>query len=258
MTNPSGLIRFATPVPRQGVVIVALAGTMLDPGVVFSRLAHLAEASLVATDWIRASDDAGLRTVTASLAHELNERRAEPVVVIGHSSGGAIAMMLAIEHPQLVAGLLLINTGANTQGHGDPDAPKRLAASGLVPDVVDRFIARCFATPPSPAMADDLRAYALACPLKCVVSAMNSQRSIDLTSGLSQIACPTGIVHGVRDQVRTRRHIDVLLDGIAGATLVNADCGHTPLLELPSTVDGALRNLLKRVRHGVPDAVAPA
>ena len=258
MTAPDGLIRFTAPVPRQGLLVVGLAGTMLDPGVVFSRLTPVAGASLVAADWIGASDDRGLRTVTASLAHELRARRADPAVLIGHSSGGAIAMMLAIEHPQLVAGLLLINTGANTQGHGDPDAPKRLAASGLAPEVVDRFIARCFATPPLPPVVDDLRGYALACPLGGVVSAMNSQRSIDLSPNLSRITCPTCVVHGMQDQVRTRRHIDVLLDGIAGATLVNADCGHTPPLEGPSTVDGALRDLLERVRHPLPATAVPA
>jgi len=43
------------------------------------------------------------------------------VLVGGHSTGGAIALQLALIHPKLVVGLLLIDTGANTHGHGDLD-----------------------------------------------------------------------------------------------------------------------------------------
>ena len=40
----------------------------------------------------------------------------------GHSTGGAIALQLAIRHPDVVAGLVLVDTGAHMRGHGDVDA----------------------------------------------------------------------------------------------------------------------------------------
>ena len=179
MTARPSKLRLSAPIAASDPVIIGLAGTMLHPDTVFSLLPVDPRAPLVTVDWIAASDKTGLRSVCAALANELTAARAGPIIVIGHSSGGAIALMLALNHPELVSGLLLTNTGANTHGHGDPDAPKRLAA-GLTRDIVDKFIDRCFSIAPAPGAAEALRNYALACPDECVVAAMTSQRSIDL------------------------------------------------------------------------------
>ena len=54
-------------------------------------------------------------------------------------------------------------------------------------------------------------------------------------------------MHGIRDPVRTRMHIDVLLGGMAGSTLTSANCGHTPPMECPAVFAEALWGLLDRV-----------
>ena len=257
MKAEGGSIGFAAPIPREGTLVVGLAGTMLDPGVVFSQLEASRDGQLVAADWMGAVDADGISGVAAKLAHALEAAREGPVVLLGHSSGGVIALLLAIRFPQLVSGVLLANTGANTYGHGDPDAPKRIAA-GLTQEVVDRFLDRCFATPPGHGDMRRLSAYALACQTGSVVAAMVSQRALDLAESLAQVRCPVIIVHGTQDKVRTRPHIDLLLAGIPGSTLVQADCGHTPPYERPVVVDRALRALLGRIHLGGSGANAIA
>ena len=61
----------------------------------------------------------------------LDARRIERVFRVGHSMGGAIALLIAIEHPERVAGLLLTNTG----GGSDDPAAARAAALSFSPDV---------------------------------------------------------------------------------------------------------------------------
>lgn len=46
----------------------------------------------------------------------------EPAVVIGHSTGGALAQELALAHPDVVAGLVLVDTGPDMHEHGDAGA----------------------------------------------------------------------------------------------------------------------------------------
>ena len=43
-----------------------------------------------------------------SLAEMLRTRRSEPTVVVGHSYGGGVAVLLATRHPSLVSGLVLV------------------------------------------------------------------------------------------------------------------------------------------------------
>lgn len=56
------------------------------------------------------SDDAdGLRRATAALHAAIAEAGAGPVVAIGQSLGGAVAVMLAADYPEDVAGLVLLD-----------------------------------------------------------------------------------------------------------------------------------------------------
>ena len=60
----------------------------------------------IATDrrWLRLPDHA------LALAEAVQLGGDDPVVVIGHSLGGLIAVQLAVQEPRLVAGLLLLDT----------------------------------------------------------------------------------------------------------------------------------------------------
>jgi pyruvate dehydrogenase E2 component (dihydrolipoamide acetyltransferase) len=56
--------------------------------------------------------DYSVNGLAADVAVALATGKRKPSVIVGHSLGGAVALKLAIEHPELVAGLVLIDSAA--------------------------------------------------------------------------------------------------------------------------------------------------
>jgi len=72
------------------------------------------------------ADGYGPRALAADLAELLARRRTGPVVAIGHSMGGQVVSALAIEHPDTVAAVIVIDPA-----YGADDAGRELAGEQL-------------------------------------------------------------------------------------------------------------------------------
>jgi len=75
--------------------------------------------------------------VVDALARDLREREREDVIVVGHALGGVIAMRLAIDHPELVEGVVTVDT--------QPAYPLDLTGWRLTPEeratrIADNFL----------------------------------------------------------------------------------------------------------------------
>src|SRR5687768_17165946 len=60
-----------------------------------------------------ASGSIDLELLSADLSAELDERSIRRAHLLGHSMGGMVALRLALSHPDRVASLILMCTGAN-------------------------------------------------------------------------------------------------------------------------------------------------
>lgn len=58
------------------------------------------------------STDYSVVGLAGDVAAALNTGKRKPSVIVGHSMGGAVAMQLALDHPQLVSGLVLIDSAS--------------------------------------------------------------------------------------------------------------------------------------------------
>ena len=105
---------------------------------------HLADVTVAAPDLIghgRSSWDAPwtIDANVAALAGLLDADGGRPVVAVGHSFGGAIALNLAAARPDLIDGLVLLDPAIGLNG----DSMRRVADEMLAsPDYTDREQAR--------------------------------------------------------------------------------------------------------------------
>jgi 3-oxoadipate enol-lactonase len=229
-------------------VLVALPGTMCTPAV-FEPLAR-ALAGQVTVDpvsWLTGPGPWDIPSVAERVADHLRRRWTRPVLVCGHSTGGAIALQLAISHPAAVAGLVLVDTGAHMRGHGDVDATLERIKTGWGEELRAAVLDRSFLVPLAPEVRAGFLAWAADLDRQAVYDVLASQRDLDLTGDLAKVTQPTVVVHGRHDRVRPPEQGRELAASLpdAGFRLAEA-AGHTPVYETPEVVAAAVRDVLSR------------
>jgi pimeloyl-ACP methyl ester carboxylesterase len=184
--------------------------------------------------------------------------------LLGHSMGGMITLRFALDCPERVASLVLMDTAARPPDHM-PRAP--LAAAGAIARsdglarLADLLRGRAADDPSRPEaerrveremgqafwerrrrrlVAMDVEAFA--------ILALELVDQEPLTARLSDIHCPTLVMVGEQD-IGFLAPADELTRGIAGAhQVVIPNAAHSPQLENPTAWIAAIREHLARVR----------
>ena len=230
-------------------VLVALPGTMCSPAVFGPLSSSLAgEVAVDPVSWLTQPGPWDIPAIADRVALHIADEWAGPVLVCGHSTGGAIALQLAASHPALVAGLVLVDTGAHMHGHGDVDAILRRIQADWGEELRAAVLDRSFHAPPSAADRADFLAWAAPLNPQAVYEVLASQRDLDLTSRLPGIRQPAVVVHGRHDRARPPRQGRELADALPNAEFRLVDAGHTPVYETPDAVAAAVRDLSERSR----------
>lgn len=232
--------------------VIAFPGTLCSPDVFKPTAEALASTcDFQPISWMREPEgykpeDRPTWSIEAIARREARNIK-QPVILLGHSTGGAIAAYLAAENPDLARGLILVNTGAHMRRHGDVNKIIQAVQDGHVDDIRAAVVMRSFASPlPDEALAA-FRSYAASVSPQAVLQALESQRDLDLTPLLARIRCPTVVVHGVLDQARSKGDAEELAGLVPGAVVRWAECGHTPVFEAPDTVSEAVREIVARL-----------
>lgn len=167
----------------------------------------------------------------ATVADSLHVDRS---VVVGHSSGGAVALTYALAHPARVSHLILVSTAATwTQGGtGSADVPypatedeMRQQFDASIPIAVNepRRLSR--------AMAELLPRMRFS-PERFRWTGEVEDASYDLRNRLDEIRMPVLVVHGRQDRIVPVVQGEELHRRIAGSRLAVLDsCGHWPFVE---------------------------
>jgi 3-oxoadipate enol-lactonase len=234
-------------------VMVALPGTMCSPAV-FEPLSRALAGQVIVDpfSWLTQPGPWDIPAVAERVTRHISRHWGRPVLLCGHSTGGAIALQLAITRPGSVLGLVLVDTGAHMKGHGDVDAILDRIRDDWGQELRAAVLDRSFKVPLSPQVRAEYLTWAAALSQQAVFDVLASQRDLDLTAGLAGLAMPAVVVHGRHDRARPPQQGRELADQLPDAEFRLVDAGHTPVYETPGAVAAAVRDLLARIQRRPP------
>ena len=177
----------------------------------------------------------------------------EPVVLAGHSMGGAIAQAVALARPERLAGLILVGTGARLRVLARLlELLRQQPGEGIS---LVQGLSYAAATPLERVQAVD-RVLRAGAPLVTLGDYLACDR-FDVRPQLGAIRTPTLVVSGLEDRLTPVRYGRYLAEAIGGARLVEVDAaGHFPQIEQPETVNAAIREFLASLPRLAPGGLA--
>jgi 3-oxoadipate enol-lactonase len=183
---------------------------------------------------------APMATYAEDLAALLDHLRVSRAVVVGLSIGGMIAQELYRLRPDLVARLVLSDTGAKIgteeMWRERIDAIER----GGIEAIADGILQRWFSTDFRSRRRDELAGWRMMLtrtPKDGYLSACNALRQADLRPGLGRIKVPTLCIVGDEDGSTPVALVREVAEAIEGARFeIIAGAGHLPNLEKPDVV----------------------
>lgn len=177
-----------------------------------------------------------------------------PLVYVGLSMGGMVALGLAIKHPALVSGIVVANSGARYPEAARAAWAQRIAsveAQGLAA-VVDATMERWF-TPgfraTRPEVVERFRHAVLAADPAGYVASCHAVVGVDWLDRLGAIRCPALVIAGALDAGAPPEFAQAIAERIAGAQLqVWPDVAHMSAIEQPERFVGAVRGFAAACR----------
>lgn len=164
-----------------------------------------------------------------------------PVVLGGHSMGGAITQTVALEAPELLRGIVLVGTAARLKVFAEL---LELLQTDY-PGAVD-FVARHGWSPSSPQdLREGVRRTTLEVRQAVTFGDYTACNAFELRDRVGRIRLPALVVVGEEDVLTPPRFSEFLAAEIPGARLVGIPrAGHYVSLEQPDAVNRAMRTFL--------------
>ncbi|MBI5669639.1 MAG: alpha/beta hydrolase [Chloroflexi bacterium] len=173
----------------------------------------------------------------------LDALKIDRAFIAGHSMGGAIALMLALNYPDRVRGLILIGTGAKLAAH-----PILLNASADKEKAVEMILNGYWGTSPE---YDQLRRLSRKHLLEFDANVMQGDyiacNTFDVRDQLGRITQPALVIGATDDAMTPLKFSTYLHDNLPNAELVTVQgANHMMALQQPQFVADAVRTWLLR------------
>ncbi len=228
---------------RAGLPMVFIHGSAASHlvwGLQLRALGAIAHAIAIDLPGHGRSDPPGRNTINEYCDVVLNLLDAlqfDRAVIVGHSLGGAIAQMLALAHPDRVAGLGLVGTGARLRV-----LPAIL--DGVLNDfdnIAELVVDYSYAPGLDAALRARAGAEFRACPAQVTHGDFSACNQFDIIARVSEIRAPTLVVVGKDDHLTPVKYAEFLASKIPGARLVIVEgAGHSVMIEQADAVNRAL------------------
>jgi len=167
-------------------------------------------------------------------------------VLVGHSMGSAIALTLAIHHPEYVVGLGLIGGGARLKVH--PDLLNYVADLTTFEKAADLLVSYSFSSTAPPRMVELASRRLLETRQSVLYGDLQACNRFDVMDKLGAVNQPTLVVCGADDQMTPLRYAQFLTSAIPNARLsVIPKTGHMVMMEQPRLVADSLLAFLQDI-----------
>lgn len=164
-----------------------------------------------------------------------------PLVLVGHSMGGAVCQWLAIHHPEMLRGLVLASTGARLRV--TPQIFQGL--EGDYEKAVDFMLDFSFGPQASPELRQEMRRLRLSIPREVANGDFQACDRFDVMDQLHNITLSTLVICGPEDKLTPLKFSQYLHSHIPGSRLeVIPGAGHNVMLEKPEEFNRALESFL--------------
>jgi pimeloyl-ACP methyl ester carboxylesterase len=183
---------------------------------------------------MRASGPYCLERYARDLHELVDARGAGPVVVVGHSMGGTVALRFAVDYPQATRGLVLVAPVPASGGGYSPKGEAYLRATAGDPVAVRNWLARTLANPESPAL-DRLCAIAAKADRDVALESFESWAHADFAALTQSIEAPALVIAPEKDGPEaTEQRVAALLPRAQYIMLLEA--AHYAIVEQPKEI----------------------
>jgi pimeloyl-ACP methyl ester carboxylesterase len=223
--------------------IVLIPGLMNDGAVWVRQIPFLSREGPVFV----ANND-GLSDL-AAMADRILAATAGPLVVVGHSMGGRVAIELAVKAPERVELLVLLDTGAHPAAPAEAETRLKLVDLGHregMAAVVEAWLPEMVAPDTPMALRDEIGRMLQRCT---PADFDRQQRALlsrpDRRDALAAISCPTLVVTGELDGFSPPAQHEAMAAALPRARLhIVPRAGHMLPLEAPELVTNLLLGFL--------------
>ncbi len=167
-------------------------------------------------------------------------------VFVGHSMGSAIALTLAIDHPEYVVGLGLISGGARLKVN--PDLLAYAADMTTFLKATELLVSCSFSANASPRLVELASRRISETRQSVVLGDLQACNRFDVMERLIGVQQPTLVICGSEDQMTPLRYAQYLSNSIPNAQLsIIPGTGHMVMLEQPRQVSESLLSFLQDI-----------
>ncbi len=178
-----------------------------------------------------------------AVADFLQARALPPAVIVGHSMGSAIALTLALMHPERVQALILIGGGARLRVH--PSLLEWTAQPETLEQAIQTLLEWGFGPQCAPQVKNRAAQHMRQTPASTFHADLLACDRFDLRQELSRIPQPTLLLCGTEDRMTPVSYSEYLLLHLPKAELILfKDAGHMLMLEQALEVEQAIREFL--------------